>query len=282
MKKILSLILIVFCFFGLFVFPVAAENETAVGKYDSYVTVQISKDNQDGNEIYYRNMVLNPYYQKYYNELLEYSYQVYKKLGSGKEDKAYIKAFSQQYIVNPENYVTLIFANPTDLPENEGAMRDYNVSVLKKHFGEEDIIYVSDYSPVAVVCIASENADAVNHIAELEFIGDAFFTNGESMLMPAMGICTMGNVAVSQDISMGDSGKVTAADARFLLRYVAGLEEVGMKKTFYFCADMNFDNVINSADARLILRTAAGLEEICQIGYNYFQFWNDMTGVIIK
>lgn len=72
--------------------------------------------------------------------------------------------------------------------------------------------------------------------------------------------------------------KVSAADARFVLRYSAGLEKVDADKRFYFCADMNFDNAITSADARLILRTAAELEDEYEISYGSFVEWHDYMG----
>lgn len=62
-------------------------------------------------------------------------------------------------------------------------------------------------------------------------------------------------------ILMGDvngDGRITAADARLMLRFSARLEELDN----YYCqlADVNADNFYNAADARIILRAAAHLD----------------------
>ena len=51
-------------------------------------------------------------------------------------------------------------------------------------------------------------------------------------------------------------GKITAADARLVLRAAVGLEELTPEK-----ADMNGDGKINAEDARIILRKSVGKEE---------------------
>lgn len=279
MKKVLSLILVVFFCFGSFAFFAVAEVEPAVSRSPSHVMVGIETDRYGGNESYGKNMVRNPYYQKYYNELINYSCQLYyKSIKTSDNNRMYIELYAKQYLVQPENYTTLIFREPVKIPDN---ITEYNRSILRNYFTDEEILYVSDYDYAAIVCIADTNADIVNTIEELEFLGDAFFTNYPSMMMPAEGTFTMGNV-LAPGSEMGDNGEVTAADARFLLRYVAGLEEVGAEKQFYFCADMNFDNKIDAADARLVLRTAAGLEPKYYVSYPYFQFWSDYMGVLKK
>lgn len=276
MKKTLSLILVVFCCFGMFAFSAVAEDETSVSRPPSHVIVGISTDRY-GHESYGKNMIRNPYYQKYYNELIDYSCQVYyKSIKTSDNNSKYIEQYAKQYLIQPENYTTLIFREPEKIPDN---ITEYNRSILRNYFDDEDILYVSDYNYAAIVCIADTNADIVKNISELEFIGNAFFTNYPSTMMPAVGTFTMGNVLGAEN-EMGDNGDVNASDARFLLRYVAGLEKVGAKKQFYFCADMNFDNKIDAADARLVLRTAAGLEPKYCVSYSYFQFWTDYMGVI--
>lgn len=279
MKKILYLVLIVFCFFGLFSFSAVAEAEITVNRSPSHVMVEIRTDRYGGNESYYKNMVCNPYYQKYYNELIDYSCQLYYKvLKNSDNNRKYIELYAKQYLVQPENYTTLIFREPKKTPDN---ITEYNRNILKKYFTDEEILYVSDYDYAAIVCIADTNADIVNKMSELEFLGNAFFTNYPNVMAPAEGTFTMGNV-LAPGSEIADAGNVTAADARFLLRYVAGLEKVGAEKQFYFCADMDFDNKIDAADARLVLRTAAGLEPKYYVSYPYFQFWEDYMGVIKK
>ncbi len=276
MKKVLSLFLVVFCSFGLFIFSAAAE-DTTVSRAPSHVMIHITKDRYNENESYYKNMVRNPYYQKYYNELIDYSCQLYYKgLEKPDDNRKYIEQYAKQYFIQPENYTTLIFSAPEKTPDN---ITEYNRRILEKYFTNEDVIYVSDYNYAAIVCIKDTNADIVNRITELEYLGDAFFTNYPGVMMPAIGTYAMGDVYFAEGDYRYDD-KITAADARFLLRYVARLEEVGAEKQFYFCADMNFDNKIDAADARLVLRTAAGLEPKCYVSYSYFQFWDDYMGVI--
>lgn len=274
MKKTVAIILFVISMFCLLTASVSAE-DTPLSRYNGYTSVYYSTDRY-GNFEYEMNMVRNPYYQKYYNELLNYSCQVYKKLWKNTSNKNYIKSYSEQYLDLPENYCTLIFS----APEKEyDSIRDYNNSILVRYFDAENILYVSDYDYAAVVCIPETKAYVVNKIHELEFIGDAFFTNAPYLIMPMLGTYALGDVYFADDDYMYND-RITAADARFLLRYVAGLEEVGAIKQFYFCADMNFDNVINSADARLVLRTAAGLDPLSYVSYSYAQFWDDILGVI--
>ncbi len=284
MKKITAMILVIISTVCLFSGSVSASDidysdypdyVTEVSRYPGYTTVGFMPE-RPGNYEYSLNMVRNPYYQKYYNELLNYSCQVYKKDWMNTANKRYIKSYAAQYLVLPENYTTLIFSTPEETPES---IREYNRSILVRYFNEEDIIYVSDYDYAAVVCIRDTKSYVVNKIHELEFIGDAFFTKNPSIMMPMTGDYAMGDV-YSAETEPQRYADVTAADARFLLRYVAGLEEVGADKKFYFCADMNFDNKIDSADARLVLRTAAGLEKKSYIGYGYFQYWDDTLGVL--
>ena len=55
-----------------------------------------------------------------------------------------------------------------------------------------------------------------------------------------------------------ENGKITASDARTVLRCAAGIQEITQRQLKI--ADMNGDNKITASDARKILRTAANLE----------------------
>ena len=57
-------------------------------------------------------------------------------------------------------------------------------------------------------------------------------------------------------------GRITAADARLLLRYTAKLESLDSETLKY--SDANNDGKITAADARLILRVSAKLDTIRQ------------------
>lgn len=63
------------------------------------------------------------------------------------------------------------------------------------------------------------------------------------------------------------SGKLTAADARLVLRASVGLEEFTDIQNEY--ADVNRDGKITAADARLVLRASVGLEELGETGHEH-------------
>lgn len=65
------------------------------------------------------------------------------------------------------------------------------------------------------------------------------------------------NSSVVSGDADGD-GKITASDARLVLRYSASLENLSSDR-LSLC-DMNSDGKVNSLDARIILRKAAKLE----------------------
>lgn len=71
-------------------------------------------------------------------------------------------------------------------------------------------------------------------------------------------IYTLATKEIKGDID-GD-GRIAAADARKVLRHVAGFEELNKKEQAM--ADVTNDGRITAADARLILRVAAGLDPI--------------------
>lgn len=273
MKKVIAVILCLVVF-------VCASGISAFAQdyyiFPSHTTVSVSIDSAFSSDSRGSNMIKNPYYQKYYNELLNYSCQIYEKMWQQTENADYIAYYAKSYMKNAENYVTVIFSAPGNTSKT---VRDYNMDVLEKYIDTGAVIYVSDYDYAAVICLSAEEAHLVCEMAELVFVGAAFFTNYPFVMFPAFGTYTLGNVQPdSGDNEMGDTGRVTAGDARFLLRYVAGLEEVGAVKSFYFCADMDFDNDIDAADARLVLRTAAGMERKCFLSYSYFQYWTDYMG----
>ena len=73
------------------------------------------------------------------------------------------------------------------------------------------------------------------------------------------------------------NGKVTATDARMILRHAAKLEEI--EPLYYFFGDVNCDSWIRSNDARLALRMAARLERLYtwSEGYHEHQFTEEVV-----
>ena len=59
---------------------------------------------------------------------------------------------------------------------------------------------------------------------------------------------------------INNDGKITAADARLLLRHTAKLESLDSETLKY--SDANKDGRISAADARLLLRVSAKLESL--------------------
>ncbi len=78
------------------------------------------------------------------------------------------------------------------------------------------------------------------------------------LLLSLLCVSASAKVVLLGDIDM--SGKVTAADARVVLRASAGLE--GLSEEQIIIADADNSKNITAADARLILRCAAGLETL--------------------
>ena len=269
-----------FMYYSLPFFPDSAES---IGRYTGDYRPWVSDETAD----YDRNgkgMLDNPYYKLYYNGLLEHSTALYLQFADYITDVDYISYYTDTYMNADINYVTLIFDQFVALPEYEGAMYNYNMFVLEKYFSKEDILYVGDTVLSAVVAIDKENKDIIKEIEELRFIGDAFFTiRGSSLAVT--GTFTLGNVEGGQEDGWDADGnplnphKVSAADARLILRCAAGIEKPEKElKRFYYCADMDFDGKITAADARLALRTSAGFEEEKEITFGYTINWYDYMG----
>lgn len=91
-----------------------------------------------------------------------------------------------------------------------------------------------------------------NVVSEESLISTGFRINYEDIT----GIVTNYYVSVTGDID--SDGKVTAADARLLLRASAGLHNVS--GAYFVAADVNTDGKITAADARKTLRVAANIE----------------------
>lgn len=254
-------------------FPIYPQSPSEIPLMHGSYTVRIELG--DRTEVK-KNMLNNPYYQKYYDKLLAYSVSRYNQFGEYMGDIDYIGYYTDTYITEIQQYVTLIFETPESYTDT---VRDYNLSILEKYFKEDSILYVGDTVFAAVVCVSKDDAEIIKGITELSFIGDAFFDRTKGVFDDEV-IYFLGDV-------IGNVPDVTSADARYILRFAAGLEDdqisvpmsdldiedekeyeyyewlysgKGKEKLFYFSADINMDNAINAQDARLALRTAAGLE----------------------
>ncbi|MBQ8210214.1 MAG: hypothetical protein IJZ35_06515 [Clostridia bacterium] len=249
--------------------PVYPDSPDEIGCYEGNYSPWIEPDNEN----YSGNMLFNPYYKLYYNELLEQSVATYNRFAEYITDVDYISYFAENYMNSDKNYVTLIFNEAeTD------SINTHNRAILNKYFSEEEILYIGDTVFAAVVCINKEYANKITQIDELAFIGDAFFADSSyRMSLCVTGQYALGDVIGEKSAMDADTeNTVTAADARYILRYSAGLETVESElKRFYYCADMNFDGEIDASDARLALRTSAQLEQEYTIIFGYSYMWSD-------
>lgn len=204
-------------------------------------------------------MIHNDYYKLYYNDIFEAEFANLKYYNmSGMTENTLEPLTDNNYI-----YAAVILTDD----ETQDYLK-YNNSVLESVFKAKDILYVGETTPISVVKLTKENAEKLQNVQQIEGIFPAFYsaavlTNG------FLGKRTMGDVT--------DTPDVTSADARYLLRFSAGLETVNKSfaKEFYFCGDMNFDGKINSADARIALRTAAKLEKKVTITFASSTDWDD-------
>ena len=232
-----------------------------VSAEDKHVSSEFSYMPEVGKD--YKSLINNKYYKIYYNDLLEIGYSSLNGYNlDGMTENTLARLEEGTYL-----YATVILEDKTeDIGYNE-----YNTTVLSPFFSDEDMLYVGDTTPLTIVKLTMDDAEKL--LAEQKVIGifPAFF--GTNIIINyIVGERTMGNVT-----GTGGTKEVTAADARKLLRYSAGLEEIARSsaKVFYFCGDMDFDGEITSADARLALRTAAGLEEEVKITFGSASKWYD-------
>ncbi len=269
MKKLLSLI-IIFVLLWIIASPVDAY-EFGIVKPESFVVVRIDTNSEYTINGWYANMIKNPYYKKNYNSLLAHSYAVYKNSWQQENNKEYIQVYVDECMGYPLNYVTLILEENTN---PKMTVYEYNKKVLQKYFDDDNIVYISDNDFAAIVGVEDVYADVVTQMEELEFIGDAFFSDDIQDEVSMPGIYALGDVVAPTQSKGGDDAiKPNAADARFLLRYAAALEKGEMSKQFYFCGDVNFDGKISAKDARTVLRMAAGLEQIYYLSFSDYKSW---------
>lgn len=149
-----------------------------------------------------------------------------------------------------------------------GDGNDY--SDIFKLIPREDSVIVVDYDKLIVsniarnMTIAKFNNNFTNSnrcviydiknnvVSEESLISTGFRINYEDIT----GIVTNYYVSVTGDLD--SDGKVTAADARLLLRASAGLHSVS--GAYFIAADVNMDGKITAADARKTLRVSATID----------------------
>ncbi len=218
----------------------------------------------------------NEYYSVYKEQLFENSVEAYREfIKENKADEIQGKFLDS---IQPGQCVcaTIIFATTAN-SHNTDEINEQNATEL---FPEEDILYISEKSPAVTVRLDYDKIDKVQSSDDVLFINEAFFSKQPELSITVEGKYLMGDVFDSYlenpipdyDYS---AHSVTAADARLVMRFAAGIENKNQTKRFYFTADMDLDGKITSADARMILRTAAGLEDEKYIKYDCMNMWYD-------
>ncbi len=104
---------------------------------------------------------------------------------------------------------------------------------------------------------------------DAEFKQEATFIKAytaENITVYAKWVKIVSYLPVWGDATLSD--ELSAADARLILRYSAGLESAFSDIQFRL-ADINNDSKVNAADARLVLRLSAGLEKTDEIKEKY-------------
>lgn len=264
MKKIITLLISVILLFTVF-------SSVSVQAYDeSWGEIHIPRSYMPTVNGQKTDMIHSDYYKIYYNELFEYRYPIIlKNLETNNDTEKDFSSVEMHFEDEPYVYITVVLKEKTD----DTDYRTYNTDILKTVFSDDEMLYIGDTTPMSVVKLPYEKIEKLSDIKELEAVSGAFFQTA-SLVEMMYGEMTMGNVLVTPE-----NNSLNAADARYVLRFAAGLEKVSVTnaKTFYFTADMDLDGHITSADARLILRTAAKFEKPIKIAFSYAVYWNDFA-----
>lgn len=165
-----------------------------------------------------------------------------------------VKSFAEKIRKNEGIwYCTVIFDYD---PEFSSAT---NYALASSLADEIEVLYTGESTPCAVVGIRGATND-IDKIIE-----------NDNVLFVEAAFSHVNMYAYTCDI-IDVQYKPTAADARKILRYSAGLEGLSESeseaKKFLILSDTDLDGKITAADARTALRIAAGLED----GHHYFHY----------
>lgn len=258
MKKIISIllsaVLLILC-----AVPAFASDERMITPDDAGFDFSYMPSVDDE----YRSMIHSDYYKLYHNDIFIHEYETMSDPQAlGYFEEKLLDALTD----NTYTYASIVFKEA----ESEVDYDEYNLRLLEKYFSSDEILYVADSVPMAVVKLSADKAQNVKNDENTVYILDAFFRTNY-LVNFLYGGAAMG------DILQSGNTDVNSADARYILRFSAGLEKLSSpSKSIYFKGDMNFDGHITSADARMILRTAAGLEKAVSISFPYADYWNDL------
>ena len=83
------------------------------------------------------------------------------------------------------------------------------------------------------------------------------------------GVVVQGMFVIAEETTVkkyGDAdldGKITSEDARLIMRYGVGLDQLNEGSMLFYALDVDYDEVVGASDARLVLRAAVDLETLC-------------------
>ena len=262
MKKIaLALVLM-----AILSIPVSAAGDSTVhSEYGTYLYVS------DIGEFCFME---NEYYSLYIDEYLEPQYDFYKEAydyWTGEKVNPFV--YNPKEFIQSSDGINKTFAYKTTPEKMDGHI--YYQTVIFNYEGEPDakinrqlaeslsegmdVLYVGTTTPCAVVKMRGGTSDFQNILENenVEFFMTAFVC---SELMSV-------NMSIFEE-----SFTPTAADARKILRYSAGLDKApdnrSEAKKFFLFSDTDYDGKLTAADARKALRIAAGLEKGPEFGFN--------------
>ncbi len=281
MKKLLSAILSCFVWFG--IFSICSSAEVYSGRYS---TVEINGKQE--------NIIKNEYFEKYGEKLFEQSYKEYcetvskyKSIDLSKisfedelisADEVFVESiykffdgfemkkigkqlYNEMTTSYDEYYLSVYFAYDEDFSAEK------NDRLLKTVENLNEVLYVGETTPCAVVSVTGKNIDSLIANENVEFVNYAFtaISNEYTSYIPENGNRTF---------------NPTAADARKILRYAAGLYDFSDVKNqseikeFYILSDTDLNGKITAKDARTVLRIAAKLEKGNSYKVNTESFWD--------
>lgn len=219
----------------------------------------------DGEEIVFIN---NDFYKNHYDDLFEMYYKRYCEYRNAENPDDYIiapdakinKSLYNLILGSKDNFYLSVYL------KYEGSISaDRNNSILSNTQNIQSILYVGKTTPCAVITVeGGKDIDGILKNDEIDCITLCFSDFVKTVVFTD----DAGNISFTP----------SAADARLVLRYAAGLG--GPEKTylseykkFYYLSDTDFNGVINAKDARTVLRIAAGLEK-----GKYYEVNNINTG----
>lgn len=198
------------------------------------------------------NLVRSEYYQKNYNTILE---KLYANFSANKLDDAdwFYDEISDNNKIGKNLYENIknndnsIYYLNIYLAYNEDFSAEKNTELLSSMDGIDEVIYTGNTTPCVIVTVKSgDDIDKIIGNENTEYIHYSFDQ-----------IVNVGFIPEGTEKEYTPS----SADARKVLRYAAGLEDLSDLKKFFVFSDTDLNGKITAADARTALRIAARLEK---------------------